>query len=149
LISAGPLKTSLLELLAKLHKQEKRIPLSLEQRFELVKALLNSKVKEFDFAILENPNDENVNKRARKMIALRREKIFNELWTELAEKCPDLLKIREMRPEMVEKTPPKLFKLNKLVFSFSKLLCLETNCIINPGLVLFKLARIYLFKIIC
>jgi len=99
----------------------------------MVKALLNSTVKQFDFSVLESPDNENVNKKARKMINLRREKIYNELWAELAAKCPNLLKIREMRPEMIDNSPLKPIKLNKLVFSFSKLLCLETNCIVDSG----------------
>jgi len=116
-----------------LKKQEKHIPLSLGQRAELIKSLLNSTVKQFDFSVLENAAEPFVDQKSKKLLALNREKIFNDLWTQLAVKCPNLLKIRDMRPEMVPCTQTNPIKLNKLVFTFSKLLCLETNCIIDPG----------------
>jgi len=131
--AAAPLKTSLLELLMQLKKQEKHIPLSLGQRAELIKSLLNSTVKQFDFSVLENAAEPFVDQKSKKLLALNREKIFNELWTQLAVKCPNLLKIRDVRPEMMEEMPNKPIKLNDMVFTFSDLLVLETNCTIDSG----------------
>jgi len=111
-------KSSFLELLLQLTKKRKNVPLSGDQRFELVKILLNKTVKEFDFAIFNCPFDIET-----KLLKLKWQQIFEGVWNELAAKCPNLLHVTEDAPEST--------CVNVGVFTFSKLLSLETNCFIN------------------
>jgi len=119
-------KTSFLELLWQLSRQNKTIPLTLEQRFCLVKSLLHLRLKEFDFdavgfSELSLPGGYIRNKNE----VLQ---MIRELWSELAEKCPNLLKIIERRTFVVDDN-----SINHKLFTFSKLVCLETGFIFDRG----------------
>jgi len=127
-LPATCLKNTFLELLLQLAKQEKSIPLNLDQKVQLIKILLNKTVKHFDFEILKIPSFI-----LKEEPFLAWEKSFDDLWTELAEKCPNLLSLREMRPCRFAGFPEN--KLNSKVFNFTKLNCLRTNSFIDPGLI--------------
>jgi len=117
----------MLELLLELRKLRKNVPLSLDQQVKLIKALLNDRVQRFDFDVLIIPTSH----LRENGIYLRFEEIVDAIWTELAEKCPDLLEISEMRPYIYRGYSD--VELNHKAFTFSKLTCLETNCYITEG----------------
>jgi len=99
----------------------------------LIKGLLHENVKRFDFAILDSPKCV-----GDKWSAVRRREqwdtVFDEVWVALAAKCPNLLQISEKRPLVTFAEVMFPFaNLNKAVFIFSKLLCLETNSDIHSG----------------
>jgi len=117
----------MLELLLELRKLRKDVPLSLDQQVKLVKALLNDRVQRFDFDVLIIPTPH----LRENGIFLKFEEIFDAIWTKLAEKCPNLLEISEMRPDRYHGYSD--IELNHKVLNFSKLTCLETNCFITEG----------------
>jgi len=131
ILSASPVKTGFLEFLLQLGKNNKSVPLTLDKRVQLVKLLLNSRLAKFNFLVLgsdvfyfegDEPNAIET--------YLMWEAAFNEIWTALAEKCPDLSELTEFRPEF-----SGLFEnINKEVFSFAKLKSLETGRFITPGI---------------
>jgi len=119
------LKTHFLEFLLQMTKHEKKLPLNFKQRAKLVKALLHDDVRKFDFATLGNQNY---------FEYFRSVNIFDDLWTHLAENCPNLIEIRErlsyFEPQFGKSTPPKL---NKKIAAFPNLLSLETDCYLTTG----------------
>jgi len=156
-------KTSFLEYLTLISKQGKNLPLSVEQRVSLVKSLLNSRLKKFDFDVIGVPesqetvetDDEEDNGEETDEKEERRENdekedsedneeyptyeaceavvdewdaIYDDLWVHLSATSLNLEFIRENRPQM-----NLCKKLNKQVFDFKNLICLETNSIIDTG----------------
>jgi len=122
------LKTALFEFLLQLTKQGKEIPLGdWEGRMQLVKLLLNKELRYFDFGVLKCPVETDNWELYQTFLAK-----FDEIWDVLAAKCPKLLKIREMRP--IDMSYEHFPALNPKVYTFQKLLCLETNSTIDPGL---------------
>jgi len=120
------MKTSFLDFILKLSKQGKTIPLSVEQRVILIKLLLHKSLDHFDFNVVIAPQESHEYFDERSFLTWN--KVFDDLWIELAAKCPNLLTIRERRPVgIIDAT------LNFKVFTFSELLCLDTNCCINAG----------------
>jgi len=115
--------------------QEKSIPLSFEQRVDLVKPLLNSRIKNFDFNILGHPeysreycnefrSEEDIK------LAIHWDQVFDDLWTDLSAKCPNLESIRELRyTDFI-----KQHRLRQQIFNFKSLICLETSAILDTGI---------------
>jgi len=116
-------KSSFLKYLLLISKQGKNVPLSLEERVALIKALLNTKIKDFDFDVLDSPKRLNFSPQT-----FIWDKIFDDLWVHLSAQCPNLETIREMRPG-----PLTLSSLNELISTFKNLVRLETNCSIDTG----------------
>jgi len=124
-------KTTFLELLMQFEDQQKNNPLSTEQRIELTKVLLNKEVKQFDFSILNCPGE--VYETEEDTINFWN-RIFDDIWSVLAAKCPKLLEIVDWRsylPSCVTKIIDP--ELNGKVFSFKNLRSLKTNCTIDSG----------------
>jgi len=110
--------------------KQSKVPLRIDLRVKLVKALLNSKMTCFDFAVLGSP--ELINKEEYDDFYVMWQNIFDDFWTELAAKCPGLLEVREFRPRD-ESNMETALELDRKVYSFSKLSSLETNSFINAG----------------
>jgi len=122
------MKTAILELLLQLTKQRKNIPLTLDQKVKLVQVLLHDRVKHFDFAVfgLTDPTSTRYRNISNALV-FKYQEIYNEIWSELADKCHNLLEIRSIFPGSVA------IELNHKAFDFPKLTCLETNCFITEG----------------
>jgi len=132
LFSACPQKTAFLEFLLELTKQKKNIPLSLNQRLNLIKSLLHKELERFDFSLINSPRilDYGLND-----LMAAWHTVYDYLWTELAPKCPNLKHIKERRPVFYDhRNPLNTVKLNRQALKFSKLMCLETNTTIDSGL---------------
>jgi len=113
-----------------MNELKKNIPLNLDQKLQLVHVLLNSTVKKFDFGVLGLARESMKQQyELSKDTIVKWNKIFDDLWKELAAKCPNLLQVTEIRPH-----PLRTRSLNNSVFTFSKLISLETSCTINSGL---------------
>jgi len=125
------LKTDFLELLTRLTKEGKSIPLNLNQRVQLIKLLLNDTVKIFDFDVLDSPKTIMADT-VETFFYWKNE--FDNLWAELAAKCPQLQHLREMRPNWYPKNEDEFNYLNNCVFNFREMRCLETNCFLTSGL---------------
>jgi len=131
------LKTEFLDLLTQLSKEGRKIPLSTEQRVQLISFLLNQTVTEFDFKALHHFDvsnfDDDLNEGS-----LYWNGAFESVWTMLAAACPHLKKVTEWRPVLTEFSEWDMMsyynKLSSKVFQFSKLVFLETNCFIYSGL---------------
>jgi len=123
-------KALFLEFLLQQTKLRKDLPLSQDERLAFVKLLLNPKVTRFDFDVLGSPS-ELPDPDGLTDDDYLWDDCFDDMWTELAAKCPDLTFVREMRPRSIwsdNDTP-----LNAKVFTFSQLTCLETSCTITTG----------------
>jgi len=114
-----------------LDKQEKHLSNLMcgRGRLKLVKMLLNKELRYFDFEVLKCYTGV---QRCDWELYLMFLSEFNEIWDELAAKCPKLLKIREMRP--IDFSGNHFPALNPKVYTFKRLLCLETNSIVDSGL---------------
>jgi len=135
------LKTEFLELLTRQTKEGKAIPLNIDQRVQLIQLLLNETVKRFDFDVLDCPmdidqysNEDSIN------IFFHWKRVYDNLWPELAAKCPRLQHIREMRPRWYPHSDDEMCYLNNNVFNFDDMKCLETNCLITSGNLIYELA---------
>jgi len=110
--------------------------LSQEERLALVKLLLNPRVKKFEFEVLGGPAEYcDIDDLSADDFWIW-DVYFDDIWTELAAKCPNLLSVREMRPLSfwVHDVAP----LSTEVFTFSQLTRLETSCTINSGMYIFS-----------
>jgi len=118
-------KTSFLELLTQLQSQGKIIPLRVEERVKLINILLHETLKRFDFSVLIC-RDEEFKEGSRESVS-KWQRIYDQMWTSLAAKCPNLLHIKERRPVMPNESDNKI-SLDTNVLAFSKLLSLDTIC---------------------
>jgi len=124
------MRTSFLELLTHLNDQGKIIPLHVEQRVKLIEILLNKTLKKFNFSLLIC-DDDKFNKGSKEFLSMWRS-IYAQMWTSLAAKCPNLVHIKERRPDELNEKNTKS-RLDTNVFSFSKLLTLDTDCYFDSG----------------
>jgi len=127
------LKTEFLELLTRLTKEGKAIPLNIDQRVQLVQLLLNDTVKSFDFDVLDCTK---TFMGETKETFVSWKSVFESLWSVLAAKCPNLHNVREMIPSFYPSNEDEFNYLNNCVFNFRDLRCLETNCFLTSGLFL-------------
>jgi hypothetical protein len=123
-------KALILEYLRLLSGQGKIIPLTRQERVELVKDLLGPCSLHFDFAILGSPKtieDTDMDQ------VDRWDKIFDDILYELSEKCPRLRSLREMRPVVEQPELKHQPGFNTKICRLKKLVVLETNCYIDSG----------------
>jgi len=119
-------KTSFLDLLTQLKKQGKKTHFWwVEQRVKLIKSLLHKSLKRFDFSILFTQDDEHCGGSTEEFWKNKWRLIFDQMWTDLAAKCPNLQQIKERRP--VHQGCEQI-RLDLRVFTFTKLLYLDTDC---------------------
>jgi len=129
-IPAPSLKTLLLDYILELTKQGKNVPLSIQQRYDLMNILLHSDVKKFDFDVMGvNAKDIKCNGPNIHFS----ERVFDCTWTLLVAKCPNMEEIREMRLRCTAESTITNVEVEKRIHAFSKLTCLETNCFLPSG----------------
>jgi len=140
-------KTSFLEHLTQLNNDGKLIPLSTEQRLELIEMLLHKNLKVFDFSLLIGQDFEFTDFSQEREFLAKWEAVYARMWTSLAAKCPDLLDIRDHWPIHPNRPNPVNLrsKLDKKVFTFSKLISLDSHCYIDSGFCLKDPNNVYLF----
>jgi len=126
------MKTTFLDLLTQLNNEGKIIPLSTEQRLKLIEMLLHKKLKQFDFSLVIGQDFEFLEFSKEREFSAKWEVVYARMWTSLADKCPGLLHIKELRP-VHPLSPSRRTKLDEKIFKFSNLLSLDTNCYVDSG----------------
>jgi len=121
-----------LNFLLELSEQRKNIPLSVDQRLNLIKSLLHEEVKTFNFELMGCPS---LIDRESLHLLTKWQIVYDDLWTELAAKCPNLRHVKEKRPKVYGyREPLNIVKLNSQALKLSKLICLETDTVIDSGI---------------
>jgi len=130
-MTAPLVKSAFLEYLLQLTKQKTAVPLSLQDRWEVVKLLLNERMKKFDFLVLHHTERVTAAELADNLYRTMWTNIYDNLWTELTARCPNLEYVRDVRPGGVHEK--RAVQLHPEVLKLDKLTCLETNCYITSG----------------
>jgi len=117
-----------MEYLTLVSTQGKILPLSVEQRVSLVKSLLNSELKKFDFEV--TGIDQWLYAKVDPVLdadVQYWDDIYDDLWVLLSAQCPNLDYIQEIK--LKEDS-----RLTSLISNFKSLTCLETTSIIDTGM---------------
>jgi hypothetical protein len=133
-ITGPSAKLSFLDFLLINSKNNKILPMDLNDKVNLISSLLNSRVVEFDFLTLGSLVEYNLHKITKNVW----ETACKYIWSVLAKNCPDLQMLKEAIPAQ-EEYIDEYFKttvgphLNGNITHFPKLICLETYCSIDSG----------------